>query len=219
MPWGVEKNKKFTCLKIKTIRPNFPPQILGKYSLLEGIQNSIHKLKFTYLVPRNSPFKSQFQSCQDLGYFKLMSLSCEYVYIQKIYIFTVKNNYSSRDLLSQFSFKGIPQRFSSSRATFPPFREAKENTFHQAPNRAFQVALVLKSLSANTGDSRHVGLIPVFDPCVRKIPWRRSWQPTPVFLPGESHGQRSLAGYSPWGHKELDMTEVIQHACRPLTGF
>ena len=46
-----------------------------------------------------------------------------------------------------------------------------------------------------------------FDPWVRKIPWRRKWQPTPVFLPGKSHGQRSLAGYSPWGLKELDMTE------------
>ena len=41
----------------------------------------------------------------------------------------------------------------------------------------------------------------------RKIPWRRAWQPTPVFLAGESHGQRSLAGYSPWGCKESDMTE------------
>ena len=40
-----------------------------------------------------------------------------------------------------------------------------------------------------------------------KIPWRRKWQPTSVFLPGESHGQRSLAGYSPWGCKELDTTE------------
>ena len=40
-----------------------------------------------------------------------------------------------------------------------------------------------------------------FDPWVRNIPWRRKWQPTPVFLPGKSHGQRSLAGYSPWGHK------------------
>ena len=47
-----------------------------------------------------------------------------------------------------------------------------------------------------------------FDPWVGKIPWRRAWQPTPVFLPGESHGQRSLAGCSPWGHKELDTTEV-----------
>ena len=39
---------------------------------------------------------------------------------------------------------------------------------------------------------------------VRKIPWRRKWQPTAVFLPGKSHGQRSLAGYRPWGCKESD---------------
>ena len=45
------------------------------------------------------------------------------------------------------------------------------------------------------------------DPWVRRIPWRREWQPTPVFLPGEAHGQRSLAGYSPWGRRESDMTE------------
>ena len=47
-----------------------------------------------------------------------------------------------------------------------------------------------------------------FDPWIKKIPWRRKWQPTPVFLPGKSHGQWSLAGYSPCGCKELDMTEV-----------
>ena len=40
-----------------------------------------------------------------------------------------------------------------------------------------------------------------FHPWVRKIPWRRKWQPTPVFLPGASNGQRSLAGHSPWGHR------------------
>ena len=44
---------------------------------------------------------------------------------------------------------------------------------------------------------------------VRRIPWRREWQPTPVFLPGESRGQRSLAGYSPLGHKESDVTEGL----------
>ena len=43
-----------------------------------------------------------------------------------------------------------------------------------------------------------------FYPWVGKIPWRRRWQPTSVFLPGESHGQRSLVGYSLWGHKESD---------------
>ena len=47
------------------------------------------------------------------------------------------------------------------------------------------------------------------NPWVRKIPQRRKWQPTPVFLPGESHRQRSLAGYSPWGRKESDMTEQL----------
>ena len=50
---------------------------------------------------------------------------------------------------------------------------------------------------------------PRFDPSVRKIPWRRKWQPTPVFLPGEFHGQRSLVGYTPWGRKESDMTEQL----------
>ena len=43
--------------------------------------------------------------------------------------------------------------------------------------------------------------------CVRKIPWRRQWQPTPVFLPGECHGWRSLVGCSPWGRKESVTTE------------
>ena len=46
-----------------------------------------------------------------------------------------------------------------------------------------------------------------FNPWVRKIPWRRKRQPTPVFLPGKSQGQRSLVGYGPWGCKESDMTE------------
>ena len=48
---------------------------------------------------------------------------------------------------------------------------------------------------------------PRFNLRVGKIPWRRKWQPTPVFLLGEFHGQRSLAGYSPWGHKESDSTK------------
>ena len=57
-----------------------------------------------------------------------------------------------------------------------------------------------------------------FSPWVEKIPWRREWLATPVFLPGEVHGQRSLVDYSPWGGKELDTTEqltllVIQDTC------
>ena len=46
-----------------------------------------------------------------------------------------------------------------------------------------------------------------FDPWIRKIPWRKAWQHTPVILPGESHGQRNLVGYSPWSDKESDMNE------------
>ena len=48
-----------------------------------------------------------------------------------------------------------------------------------------------------------------FDPQVKKILWRRKWQPYPVFLPRKSHGQRNLAGYNPWGVKELDMTQQL----------
>ena len=50
-----------------------------------------------------------------------------------------------------------------------------------------------------------------FDPWFGKISWRSAWQPTPVFLPGESHGQRSLEGHRAWGYKESDMTEVTEH--------
>ena len=55
-----------------------------------------------------------------------------------------------------------------------------------------------------------------FDPWIEKILWRRKWQPTPLFVPGKSHRKRSLAGYSPWSLKELDVTE---HICRFCTLF
>ena len=58
----------------------------------------------------------------------------------------------------------------------------------------------------NAGD---LGSIPGFDPWIGKIPWRRKWQSTPVLLPGKSHGQRSLVGYSPWGRKESDTAERL----------
>ena len=69
-----------------------------------------------------------------------------------------------------------------------------------------QVALVVKNLPANAGDERHG-----FDPLEGQEDTllQRVWQPTPVFLLGESHGQRSLVGYSPWSRKELDTTEEI----------
>ena len=67
-----------------------------------------------------------------------------------------------------------------------------------------QVALVVKNLPANLGDLRDEGLIPGLG----RFPWRKAWQPSPVFLPGESHGQRNLLDYSPWGHTQWDTTEV-----------
>ena len=56
---------------------------------------------------------------------------------------------------------------------------------------------------------------PEFDPWIGKMPWRREWLPTPVFLPGESHGQRTLAGCSPRGHKESDMTDELSTVQQP----
>ena len=50
---------------------------------------------------------------------------------------------------------------------------------------------------------------PGFDPWIGKISWRRKWQPTPVFLPGKSHGRRSLVSYSPWDCEESDTTEWL----------
>ena len=89
-----------------------------------------------------------------------------------------------------------------------------EISVHKLQNDTFlafltsQVVLVVKKPSANAVDARDTG----FDPWVGKIPWRRKWHPTPGFLPEESHGQRSLAGYSPWGHKELDTIEHLSIA-------
>ena len=60
-----------------------------------------------------------------------------------------------------------------------------------------------KASAYNAGD-------PGFDPWVGKILWRRKWQPTPIFLPGKSHGWRSLEGYSPWGLRESETTERLQ---------
>ena len=71
--------------------------------------------------------------------------------------------------------------------------------------RTSQAALVVKDLPADADGHNRC----CFDPWVGKIPWRRAWQPTPVFLPGEFYGQRSLLGYSPWGCKELDVTEWL----------
>ena len=75
-------------------------------------------------------------------------------------------------------------------------------------SRTFQVVLVVKNPPANADRCKRSR----FDPWIGKIPWRRAQQPTPGFLPGKSHGQRSLAGCSPQGHTESDMIEEAEHA-------
>ena len=73
---------------------------------------------------------------------------------------------------------------------------------------------MVNNLPANAGDARD----PDSDPWVGKIPWRRKWQPTPGVLPGESHGQRSLTGFSPWDHQESDTTELTHIHSTTLCG-
>ena len=86
-----------------------------------------------------------------------------------------------------------------------------ENCLHVcelfSTHMGFPGSSVSKESTCSAGDTGRHG----FNPQVRKIPWRRAWQPTPVFLPGESHGQRNMVGYSPWGRKESDTTEVTEH--------
>ena len=73
------------------------------------------------------------------------------------------------------------------------------------------ISLAIRHLNppAKVGDVKRCK----FGHWVGKIPWRWKWQPTPIFLPGEFHGRRSLAGYSPWGHEESDTTEATKHEC------
>ena len=75
-----------------------------------------------------------------------------------------------------------------------------------------EISYICDSVVAQTVKTLPAMWRPRFDPWVGKIPWRRKWQPTPVFLPGKSHGWKSLAGYSSlWGCKELDMTEMTSY--------
>ena len=96
----------------------------------------------------------------------------------------------SRHAPSRFSLFSRPMSFNSAtRSLTIQFLEQKQRLDD------FPGGSDGKESACNAGDP---GSIPL-----GKIPWRRKWKPTPVFLPEESHGQRSLAGYSPWGHKEM----------------
>ena len=93
--------------------------------------------------------------------------------------------------------------------TWRDWPESTEESPATEPNgsrkHSTSIVLMTKNLPDNAGDIEIR-----FNPWVRKIPWSRKWQPAPVFLSGKFHGQRTLVGYSPWGHKELDTTEHKQ---------
>ena len=86
----------------------------------------------------------------------------------------------------------------------PCIHNSKKGPGKQSPLK--QAGAQLQFCLATEDAGGQQALLSRFDPWVGKIPWRRKWQPTPVLLPGKSHGQRSLVGYSPWGRKESDMT-------------
>ena len=97
-----------------------------------------------------------------------------------------------------------------------PFPLANTSLWQQKINRwgkvlfgISQVALVVKNPPANAGDRRNASLIPELE----RFPWRRAWQPTPIFLPGKSHEQRSLVGYGPQDRQQSDLTEATENTC------
>ena len=101
--------------------------------------------------------------------------------------------------------------FSSCLASSVSMRLFISGSWVQAPFWASLVAQIVKNLpemQATQVWSLQCGRC-WFDPRVRKIPWKKKWQSTPVFLPEEFHGQRSLEGYSPWAHKESDRTDWL----------
>ena len=93
---------------------------------------------------------------------------------------------------------GILLKCSAPNLTSKIYTRIHTHTHTHTHTEASQVALVVKKPACQFRRLKRLG----FNPWVRKISWRRAWQPTLVFLPGEFHGQRSLVGYSPWGHKE-----------------
>ena len=101
---------------------------------------------------------------------------------------------------SSFLAWRIPMDRGAWRAAVHRVAKSQTRLEQLSTHTGFPGGSAIKNLVCQVGDSGSI-------PKVGKIPWRRKWQPTPVFLPGKSHGQRSLVGYGPWGRKESAMTE------------
>ena len=109
--------------------------------------------------------------------------------------------------------KGQSLRITQARDTTIPTAKTRNLLIHKTQGIVLNWLPMWCSVKESACQWRRCG----FNPGVRKIPWRRKLQPTPVFLPGKSHGQRGLAGYSSWCCKELDMTEHTQTLCTQKT--
>ena len=101
---------------------------------------------------------------------------------------------------------GLANRFAE--MLFTSYRMVKSKVFEVSYTRLPSLLMDFPGGSDGKSVCLQCGR-PGLDPWVGKIPWIRKWQPTPVLFPGKSHGWRSLVGYSPWGHKELDTTKQL----------
>ena len=108
---------------------------------------------------------------------------------------------------SNYSYKNLGHKENLKYSSLFCWKKKKDVSWMVMLGLGFPSGLVVKKKKSVCQCRRHR-----FDPWVRRSPWRRKWQPTPVFLPGESHGRGSLVSYSVWGHKESDMTEHA-HVC------
>ena len=113
----------------------------------------------------------------------------------------VCENYSSR-FEQKYTLAQVKTEWQFSHVSFFYKERKKWNLY--GSTEYFHGASLVAQIAESAGNARRPG----FNPCIGKIPCRREWQLTPVFLPGEFHGQRSLAGYSTWGHKEVDMIDT-----------
>ena len=141
-------------------------------------------------------------------------------YTHCIVLLGCHNKVSQSDWLSrQASIEQFWKCLRSLRSTCPQgqflLESVRENLSHAFPLASGALLVIIRFPGGSDGRVCPQCRRPGFDLWVRKIPWRRAWQPTPVFFPGESHGQRSPAGYSPRGRKESD--QLFYWVTNPFT--
>ena len=150
--------------------------------------------------------------------FKEVHFSEGYIYIHKnryicsngevyfLKVFTLGVAQPSEKGFDPFTFRKYHQNFKT--MLYPKFQLGNDETHNEQRNCLNLIILGFPGGSSGKEPACQCGRHKrhTFDPVVGKIPWWRKWQPTPVLLPGESQGQRSLAGYGPYGRIELDMT-------------